>query len=228
VKKSEFITQYLNEAHSYGFLFVIMRNYEYIHDDMTSDLDLYANHRLDSILLDFNINFALRENLIHRIRLYEDHSLSVEFISNSEGWSIVIDYYSGFYWRGIEYINSNELYNRKLSYNGLTVLQNGPDIAIVLMKELLGAKRLRKKVKKSKLIKYSLQDKSGFYAVLDGVIPLKMINRLYKHSISGSKLSITIDGIFIRLYIIITNPRMLSYSLNLLKVRIKKLFDWTT
>lgn len=195
--------------------YVILRNYDELPEVIGDDIDIFIdNYNLQEI--DFMLkNFATSHEIEVRSRLeYRGFKSYLLIIDSVE---LIVDFYNFFFWRGIEYVRKDNIYNNSTLHlvNGYRIASKGNDLAIVLLKELLGAKRIRSKISKDKISRFSFEDKYGFLDITKPTLGKSQSMLLYKLSLKPNTKLINILGVFVRSRLMLINiAQLLEYIIN--------------
>ena len=128
--------------------YIVLRNYEGLPEvNYSKDIDILIDDRdvvfVNTILL--NLNKKLGYSLIWENGL--DYLTGYAFVKKVDNivYSIKIDLFHGLKWRGLEYIDSSIIFDKKEKYNSLYIPNKSHESFIMIIYYILYAKNIKKK-----------------------------------------------------------------------------------
>lgn len=224
--KQDFITGFFRELGKRQ-KYSILRNYESLPYNEGDDIDILINcNDTDARNNTYQIIEALGWQYYPKV-VKDGFTAIVCFYTTSNSVEICqLDIFTEFLWRNNKYIDNDAVINTSLQYNELyCVSDKGAASAVVIIKELLGSGKIRKKYWDS--IPRDLQEnKQSFFKCLTPIYGQELVKKIYSFGIEGkieqypslvSQIKRDIAKQRTRSY--------LSYSFNALVSRIKKWFQ---
>lgn len=128
--------------------YAVLRNFEGLpNENISKDVDILVKDNQIEQVIEKLVVCASRLNyqMIWKNKL--DYLCGFVFvkITNDGIYSVKIDLFNNLKWRGIEYLNTNRIINNSIIYNNFKVLRNSDQVAVLILNNLLYAKKIKKK-----------------------------------------------------------------------------------
>lgn len=145
---SELITNFFSEVERNNIDYVVLRNYEELPESNSSkDVDILIDeHNIEfanSILL--HVASQLKYHLIWENKLDYLSGYAFGRQTNNTIETIKIDLFCGLKWRGLNYIDTNIIFNTKEKYHSLYVPNKSHEAFIMILYYILYAKNIKSK-----------------------------------------------------------------------------------
>lgn len=187
MSKKNFIINFFKGLEEHEIEYCILRNYENLPYSVGRDIDiLIKNNNEKNDLIKNNIESLISKlgwEYIYTQDIDGLFTLTCYLIDGDNVEVVQLDLWSELRWRGLCWIDNNEILNRRIKKNGFFVASKGCEVVVTALKELMGGKKVPFKYY-NRIINYCKEDKEGFISCLKPIYK-DFCNEIYECCLNG-------------------------------------------